>query len=433
MQCAPANISAISNERANIGQPSMFRAFRQNERGNMAILMAIAIVPVIFIIGIALDRWQANNARVELRSASDAAALAAAYAWRENPAATLTELQNIARDNFEANAKSTAYQVSSTALSWTLGDIKQFSFTSVASLKPGLSSSMGAGTINITNVSTANVETADTLEIALVVDNSHAMHDPAKMNALITATTNLINTSIISGDNSTRIALVPYDDYVNVGLANRNQPWMNVPADYVDGSGKLHSWNGCAGSRNYPLNTRDENYNTNPVPGVLEDNCPVETMPLSSNKAALLARAATMDEKGESYIPVGLIWGWRSLSQPTPLTQGNNPTYMNANNGKKILILTAARGNTVSPSYPAHDGNNTSLSDALTAETCAAIKADGIRIYAIAIEPTGTALTDLLKSCASSKKTFFVAYKASDLDDIFSTIANKLAPVWLSQ
>ena len=411
----------------------MFRAFKQNERGNMAILMAIAIVPIIFSIGIALDRWQANNARIELRSASDAAALAAAYAWRENPTATLTQLQNIARDNFEANAKSAAYQVSTTSLNWNLGDIKQFSFTSIANLKPGLSASMGANTISVTNVSTANVETADTLEIALVVDNSHSMHDPVKLNALITATTNLINTFIISGDNTTRIALIPYDDYVNIGLANRNQPWMSVPADYVDGNGKLQSWNGCAGSRNYPLNTRDEDYNTTPVPGVLGDDCPAELMPLTSNKAALLARAAAMDEKGETYIPAGLIWGWRSLSQATPLTEGNNPTYMDANNGKKILILTAARGNTVSPAYPAHDNNNTSLSDALTTEICEAIKADGIRIYAIAIEPTGTSLTNLLKSCASSKATFFVAYKASNLDDIFSTIADKLAPVWLSE
>jgi Flp pilus assembly protein TadG len=411
----------------------MFGVFRHNERGNMAIMMALAIVPVIFAIGIAFDRWQANNAKIELRSASDAAALAAAYAWRENPLATLAQLQNIARDNFEANAKSTAYQVSSTALSWNLGDIKQFSFTSVASLNPGLSSTMGASNIIVNNISTANVETADTLEIALVVDNSHSMHDPVKLNALITASTNLINTSIVSGDDATRIALIPYDDYVNVGLANRNQSWMDVPADYVDSDGNLQSWNGCAGSRNYPLNTRDESYNATPVPGVLDDNCPVESMPLTSNKADLLARAATMDEKGETYIPVGLMWGWRSLSQPTPLAEGNNPTFMDANNGKKILILTAASGNTVSPAYPAHDSNNTALSDALTTEICTAIKADGIRIYAIAIEPTGTSLTNLLKSCASSKATFFVAYKAANLDDIFNTIANKLAPVWLSK
>ncbi|EAB6718420.1 hypothetical protein DUP91_29320, partial [Salmonella enterica subsp. enterica] len=36
----------------------------------------------------------------------------------------------------------------------------------------------------------------------------------------------------MTGDN-VRVAVVPYSDYVNVGVHRRNAPWANVPADYV--------------------------------------------------------------------------------------------------------------------------------------------------------------------------------------------------------
>jgi hypothetical protein len=49
---------------------------------------------------------------------------------------------------------------------------------------------------------------------------------------LKSAAASLVNQLFANSDANVRVALVPYADYVNVGVKNRSASWLNVPTDY---------------------------------------------------------------------------------------------------------------------------------------------------------------------------------------------------------
>jgi type II secretory pathway pseudopilin PulG len=58
--------------------PEMFRRFRRDQRGNVLMLFGLALVPLMGVIGVAIDYSRASNARQALNAAIDSAALMAA-------------------------------------------------------------------------------------------------------------------------------------------------------------------------------------------------------------------------------------------------------------------------------------------------------------------------------------------------------------------
>ncbi len=63
-----------------------------------------------------------------------------------------------------------------------------------------------------------------------------------------------------------------------------------------------HKWNGCAGSRNYPLNTRDDSYGTR-IPGIMDVECGTEILDLTSNTNKVKSHIQSLTPQGETYIP----------------------------------------------------------------------------------------------------------------------------------
>jgi Flp pilus assembly protein TadG len=53
------------------------RRFIRNLKGNVAIIFALSLVPIVFLAGMALDFTSATQKRARLNAAADAAALAA--------------------------------------------------------------------------------------------------------------------------------------------------------------------------------------------------------------------------------------------------------------------------------------------------------------------------------------------------------------------
>ena len=93
-------------------------------------------------------------------------------------------------------------------------------------------------------------------------------------------------------------------------------------------------WNGCAGSRENGNNVYAA-FQGNPIPGVLEtyrDNgdrqrtirparCGSEMMPLGNDYVAMKNLIDGLETTGETYLPSGLIWGWRTLTPEAPFTE----------------------------------------------------------------------------------------------------------------
>jgi Flp pilus assembly protein TadG len=52
-------------------------AFRRDRRGNVAVIFAIALLPLLAFVGVAIDYSMASRARAKLQAAADAASVAA--------------------------------------------------------------------------------------------------------------------------------------------------------------------------------------------------------------------------------------------------------------------------------------------------------------------------------------------------------------------
>jgi hypothetical protein len=193
------------------------------------------------------------------------------------------------------------------------------------------------------------------------------------------------------------------------------------------------TWYGCAGSRNYPLNTLDQDYAT-PVPGIMNVSCPTEVTPLTNQKDAVTNAIAAMTVTGNTYIPAGLMWGWATLSRDAPYDQAQDT--VNGQPVRKFLVLMTDGFNTLSPTIPydgAHFGSDTALSNTYTQELCTNIKAKKITVYTVAFAVTDTSIKSILQGCASSANNYFDASNASELHDAFQKIAEDFSPLRLTQ
>jgi len=195
------------------------------------------------------------------------------------------------------------------------------------------------------------------LDIALVLDTTFSMNG-SKMSSLKTAATNLVDTFDDFQNDNLRVSVVPFAQYVNVGLSRRNANWLDVPADEVINYTKRDvvsrsncrnvrrrgnrdgvptswtarvcdnvygapytaqwtaTWRGCVGSRFAPYHERAE-FAGNRIPGLLNKNrvkCGTEIRPLTKNMNQVKQTIDAMRANGDqTYIPSGLAWGWRAL------------------------------------------------------------------------------------------------------------------------
>ena len=141
-------------------------------------------------------------------------------------------------------------------------------------------------------------------------------------------------------------------------------------------------------------------------------------LPLTSVKAhqgTLISKIESMKPTGTTNVTIGLTWGWHALTPNLPMTEGTAP---NPDTDKVIILLT--------------DGDNTENRwttnsvdiDARTKKVCANVKAAGIKLYTVrVIDGNAT----LLQQCATRTDMYFNVQNASQLNGVFSQIANSLA------
>ena len=209
------------------------RRFRRDESGATVTMFAFAGVALICMAGAVVDYGRLSKAHSGLQAATDSAALAAARL----PSKDAATMRAAADKFFIANTSGMAGQ----NIQITKFDFQESSGTvtieSSGVLDTSLMSIIGITTMGFSSRAAALKEVTGTVEMALVLDNTWSMSDSAggggsKITVLKSAAKNLINTILAQGGTNVKIGIVPFADYVNVGVGNRNQAWMSVPADY---------------------------------------------------------------------------------------------------------------------------------------------------------------------------------------------------------
>jgi Flp pilus assembly protein TadG len=178
---------------------------------------------------------------------------------------------------------------------------------------------------------------------------------------------------------------------------------------------------------------------------------------LTTSFSSLITWIDELEANGNTNIPIGLMWGWNTLTPHAPFSDGS---AYNTPDTKKIIVLMTDGENTMSQRDTPNDGtyaatgyiwqgrvlkaNNTPLQqgaasadrtaalDSRLEKLCDNIKAKGIEIYTIRVE-VSTGTNELLKTCASGRDYFYDVQSSSTLTQVFESVAGQIAALHLSR
>jgi len=226
----------------------MISRFLKDERGNYAMMMGIAILPIMGSIALAVDFSEMNRQKQATINALDAAGVATARQIASG--ASDQALIAYAKDFFEANlgpvdAADTTLNVVLPNNQFGGGTLK---LTAVLDYHPyflptflallGKADGQDGSTISFSTDS--EIRLKNTLEVALVLDNSGSMSingtgsGQKRIDLLKAAAKQLVDTLALEAahikqiDKPVQFALVPFAASVNVGPGYAGASWMDV-------------------------------------------------------------------------------------------------------------------------------------------------------------------------------------------------------------
>jgi Flp pilus assembly protein TadG len=219
--------------------------FAGANEGNLAVIFAFALVPILTFVGAAIDYSRANSARSSMQAALDSMALMLS---KDLSQGVITPSQ--------IDAKAQAYF----AALYTNTDAKSVSVNATYTASTSMGSTIlvnGMGTVNTDFIKVAgfpniNFNTSSTaawgnvrMRVAMALDNTGSMAQDGKIGALRTAASNLIDqlSALAKTPGDVYISVIPFAKDVNVGNANYNQNWI----DWTD----WDAANGSCSNNNY--------------------------------------------------------------------------------------------------------------------------------------------------------------------------------------
>jgi len=396
----------------------MWSRFVADQRGGVVPIFALAIVPIIGLVGAAVDYSRGNAARTAMQASLDATAL-----MLSRDAADMDPAQVTAKATSFFNAQFNRPEVTNLQVNAVLTSPQAGSFildvTASAVVPTTFMHLLGHEQIDISTATQAKWGVKK-LELALVLDNTGSMGNNGKLAELKTAShtllTTLKNAAKQLGD--VKVAIIPFDKIVNIGTGYAGQSWI----DYSVHNIQQAQWQGCVQDRDQPYDTQDTTPTTDFHTKFPAVQCSALTtiMPLTDVLDAtgftnLKSKIDAMTAAGNTNVTIGLVWGWHALTTNEPITGASDPA---PDKDKVILLLT--------------DGDNTqnrwttwgSSIDGRTALACTNAKAANIRIYTVRVID-GDA--NLLQSCATKPSMYYNVNQASQLNSVFSSIAQNLA------
>jgi Flp pilus assembly protein TadG len=314
------------------------REFRAANAANVTVTFALATVPIVGMVGAAVDYSHANAVKAALQAAADSTAL-----MLSKTAATLTDTQRQTQATAYLTAlftrpEATGLQVTET-YSTTNGS--QVLIHASANVKTDFMSLVG-NLLKVSNLSTMQV-TADSqvkwgntrMRVALVLDNTGSMADDGKMPALITATktllTQLQNAAANNGD--VYVSIIPFVKDVNIGASNYNANWI----DWTDWSAeppyivnnKPSNWEQVNAGDSCPFSTSSHGFGCAPNP---TSTSTTSTIPSSGTYAGYICPGT--DSGNKVALMAGQLYNgcYISVSATRTIDSGSGASCGNATN-----------------------------------------------------------------------------------------------------
>ena len=201
----------------------MFQKYLKNTSGNVAVIFAVSLLTLLVGVGAAMDLSSISAKKSNYQGLADAAVLAAARSGETTQAA----LELIAID--AVNGNNNTGDSLTTILTLTAEGRSQVKIS--GTYETILMGMFGSGTKSVNVISEAPLPSSEPVNIALVLDTTHSMSAGGKIDALKTAATDLITTLEAHNSAALKVAVIPFAQYVNIGLSRRNVAWVENTSD----------------------------------------------------------------------------------------------------------------------------------------------------------------------------------------------------------
>lgn len=423
--------------------------FAKDRKGSVLPIFALSIIPIFGFMGAAIDYSRASSIRAQMQGALDAAGIMLS---KEANSLTTEQIQTKANQYFQALFnRPEAGTITITPVFSKADGSFSLKVTGTGSVPTRFMNLVGQSKMDIAS-STEVVWGTKRLELALALDNTGSMGSANKMTELKKATKTLLETlkKAAPTTESIKVSIIPFATDVNVGKTYVNASWLDwtaweganagLPAgafcfgNWCIYNGNLvakstlmtankANWNGCVWDRAKEDDVKD----TAPTSTATKfqphqaANCPVALLPLTNDWTALNAKVDEMTPVGNTNVTIGLAWAWHTLTTSEPFTQAAAPKQ----DLDKVIILLTDGENTEN-----RWDNSASPIDDRTKLACANVKANNIKLYTVRVIDGNASL---LQTCATDTSMYFDVQNASQLNAVFTKIAENLASLRIAK
>lgn len=416
-------------------------ALCEDKRGAVALLAALAIVPLALAAGLAVDGGRYLLARSRLAQAADAAALAAGT--RPDSADFRSAAERILRANFPEGFLGLELQDVEVEHDEASGRI---TLETRARLPTTF---MRIARLDSVPVMTRTVVVRATqpMDVALVLDVTGSMlYVRGKFEGMKQAARDLVQL-LFGGEEQAallRVAVVPFNARVNIGTDRSGWLASRPPSD----------WNGCVESRSYtildlvssaslalsdaPPRTGalfTPSPSTYSVPSRWSTTryrfpCPPRLLPLTSQRSRVLTFIDSLAAGGSTRIDMGVRWGWRVLSPRWEGLWGEDPRPPTRSDPVRALVIMTDGQNETSSYY---DEVDAAAADRNLTALCQLVKAQGYIVYSVTYAYDSRWTDAVVRNCATSPGHYFRAPTAADLQAAFRQIGRQLSALRIAE
>lgn len=401
------------------------RRFAADRRGGIIIMLGFMIIPVMAMVGLALDSSRAYLVKAQLSQAIDAAALAGGRAFKMDYRSE--DVQRYFAANFPTGFMDAQLEPLSIDFDDQEGTV---TVVASASVPTSFMRILEVPEIDVSAEATVNGLSRG-LELALVLDVTGSM-EGSKLTTLKVAANSLLD--ILYGDRETvdnlYVSVVPFAGRVNF---SPNGDWMNSLPD---------PWNGCGDPRSGDRATDDsppseegwDEYSSHHEGWGWDFGCPtLPILPLTAQKSTVAGVIDDLPAHGGTRIDMGMVWGWRVLSPNWRGLWGNPELpfdYDEPQTDKAVIIMTDGKNEVNAYADDVTDAE----ADQQFAAECEAMKAEGldIIIYTITFQAPAS-VEPMMEACATSPNHAFVSPTNDDLEKVFKTIGAQLSKLRISR
>jgi len=206
---------------------TLLRQFMRNPYGSLSIMVGFVFLVLVTAVGGAVDLTNAMRERVIAQRDLDAALIST---FRDDEAETMTADQRAARVRGYMNE--TFMDFPADAVIEITQEEDTYSATLDFRSENVLLSVFGVDTFDVGVRSSVTFGPPKPMELALVLDTTSSMAYRNKMPTMQDAARDLVTT--LTEFDTVRVALVPFAQHINVGIDNRNEAGLSIPADEAD-------------------------------------------------------------------------------------------------------------------------------------------------------------------------------------------------------